>query len=271
MKRVLLLALLATGANLWACIDHPSDNHDGGVCATDEDCASLGQYCDIPTSLCEACTTNAQCSLEATLPTCDVATKACRACATNEDCVGAVGGALCDVDSGQCVQCFTDASCGSGTCDVTTNRCTTVAPGSLQRCEPCTSDTQCVGLSACAADMFMGSFVGFACMPLANGVQCAQAVDALRPMAARESVSTVSGGIADVCAPSAGATCPSVLDFNSTCSTDDDCGISGLADGRCTTVLLTANRCSFPCGVDVECPSQRSCSTVGSELETRCH
>ncbi len=271
MPRLLLLTLCFTTACLDDCLETKVVRYDGGVCATDEDCASLGQYCDIPTSLCEACTTNAQCDLEATLPTCDVATKACRACATNEDCVGAVGGALCDVDSGQCVQCFTDASCGSGTCDVTTNRCTTVAPGSLQRCEPCTSDSQCAGMSACAADMYMGNRVGFACMPLPSNTQCAQTVEALRPMIEVESVPSISGATVTVCAPNLSATCQSVLDFNTGCQFDDDCGVPGLNDGRCTTVAASADRCSFACGVVEECPTNRTCGVVGGEIETRCH
>ena len=264
MPRLLLLTLCFTTACLDDCLETKVVRYDGGVCATDEDCASLGQYCDIPTSLCEACTTNAQCSLEATLPTCDVATKACRACATHEDCVGAVGGALCDVDSGQCVQCFTDASCGSGTCDVTTNRCTTVAPRSVDICEPCQSSSQCYEEYACVADVINGQTLGYACMPIPGNSLCS--IDDLnyRPLSSLRIATPIGGGTpVETCAPSEVTTCAAIREFLASCTVNSECGAPNIDDGLCTTVMGSPNRCSIPCDVPAQCPGTAPNCTGG--------
>ena len=275
MKRRVLVLFFLIGVGASACVGRASERGDGGVCATDEDCASLGQYCDIPTSLCEACTTNAQCSLEATLPTCDVATKACRACATNEDCVGAVGGALCDVDSGQCVQCFTDASCGSGTCDVTTNRCTTVAPGSVVGCGLCASNTQCPNEFVCVRDDFQGTPLDFVCMPRAkangpNG-RCSAEYATLRPFARLHSATPIAANeMVEICAPIVATTCDALRDLRNSCISDDECGSVGLSDGWCTTIE-GAQRCSAECGALHHCPDGSTCTTsLPNDSTLRC-
>lgn len=263
MNRVLLLTLCLTTGCLEKCLETKVVRYDGGVCASDADCATEGLYCDVPTSTCVACATNTHCGSDDTTPTCDDSSKTCRACASSADCDGALGGSLCDLDSGRCIECVDDTTCGSGTCDLTTNACTAVPPGTVARCHPCVSQTQCFTGDACVRDEFAGQPLDFVCMPRPIMEGCSAAHPGqLRPFARPRTAPSISGAeTVAVCAPGIDTTCAALIEVGVSCSTDDDCGASGLSDGYCTTVEGTSLRCSVPCAETHQCPTGRACAT----------
>jgi hypothetical protein len=59
-------------------------------------------------------------------------------------------------------------------------------------------------------------------------------------------------------------TCEAVLALtkSATCTLDDECGAAGLDDGRCETVGVDANHCTYSCSSDVTCPSDFPCGTT---------
>ena len=135
------------------------DCEDGKVCKTNgfvcvacvEDAHCTDQVCNTDSNECVDCLDNSLCT-EVAASTCGDGT--CGACVMNEDCAHLEGTPRCD--GGTCaVECEDDTHCGGKVCDVTTNTCTTLDPGTATQCQSCVSDTQCSD--------------GFHCMPLGFG------------------------------------------------------------------------------------------------------
>ena len=53
-------------------------------------------------------------------------------------------------------------------------------------------------------------------------------------------------------------TCEAIKDFGRPCLEDDDCGVEGLADGRCRT-FDGSRQCTYPCSATIECANGTSC------------
>lgn len=112
-----------------------SPSGDAATCASDNDCSMLFMRCDLTTSKCVGCTTdadcyggmhcnaqqtcvqcitNADCSSDASTPSiCDTSTNRCvQTCATEDDCASASAYAgHCNTGTQRCVQCTTNAHC----------------------------------------------------------------------------------------------------------------------------------------------------------------
>ncbi len=248
-------------------------------------CASTSPACNV--GACVECTANEQC-LAAARPRCIVATggaldggagvdsgsaggsaNTCAACtesfcgASSKHC--AVSGA----NSGACVECTEDAHCGGRACNRRTNRCTTRSVASVDVCNVCEADTECMTGMRCVTHRFMGTDVGSYCFLVARSVTdggpagCGEVDVALRPYT-MVAAASVDGTAGDHCLPPAFATCQSLTDLrNKTCSTNDECGLTGVDDGYCPGAGML---CTHRCGGGVDCRDPLRC--IGAP--TRC-
>ena len=231
--------------------DDCTDNPGGGFCKTSDASASSG---DAPLNTCVDCTSNDGC-VDPAGALCQNDT--CVPCQANADCshLSTVSGSaqppLAICDAGRCVQCtgLQKEACGAGVCDGVTKQCTMFPAGSAALCEPCVSDEQCSldGSIVCARDLFGMIDLGFRCFP-ATGVdqgnpQCRQT-----PFSEATDINTVDGQTRSVCLLGR-TTCTGLQDaVSSACTTDDDCGVGDLDDGRCLNGV-----CSIPCSTEQDC------------------
>ncbi len=225
---------------------------DAGPCGG---CSGATPLCDTVSNTCVACLTNADCT--------DVAASVCNAgvcggCADNTGCSHLAGVPVCDTADSTCVECTTateSTNCSGNSCNPTTRECTTTAVGSLGVCETCVSDTECTqggGSLKCVGTDFSMSFHGNYCLREASG-SCSSPYD--NPASA----TSIGGVVATYCFPPPKATCESVIDYNTTCNADSDCGASGVADGLCRSNSLE-DKCTYVCSSTTHC-SGLSCST----------
>jgi len=211
-----------------------------------------------------------------------VAAMALPACVPPVDCDNACSGATphCDVNTGYCVECLeaahcpdptkpacssdgvcgctVDADCGGKSCAVLDGVCTTTTPLSVQTCEPCRSDSECVADHRCVPMNYQGT-------PRPNGY-CLKLVSATceRPYGTpinRGSLSDPNNPLAHCGIPESVTTCDAVLDLihDTSCTAAtaaEDCGDPLIADdGRCETVGTFPDRCTYSCVMDAECPN----------------
>jgi hypothetical protein len=154
-----------------ACSSVPATPACGsaGICAVcsatnHSACTGATPVCDVPTSTCVGCLTDANCS--GAKPICDATSLTCRACNSNADCGGSTP--YCDTlagsaDLGTCVTCIADANCPPATprCNLTSNTCTQCLTGADCGgdtpvcnggvCKACASDADCSGTPATPA------------------------------------------------------------------------------------------------------------------------
>ncbi len=252
---------------------------DSGPCEIDADCP--GQVCDAGDCVdCrdEGDATDPGC--EAAAPHCDEDTRTCLVCGSDDDCADPAaarcgkGGASCDpcdapdqcahlsldlCDDGTCVECTVgnESPCGANSCDPATNTCTLTPRASVETCEGCVADSECVADHRCIPMEFAGvARPGGYCLEDAGG-GCAN------PYRVPVNRTSLSGAPAtDYCGINEDlTTCEAVLDLaaDAGCAVDDDCGAEGLNDGRCETVNLAANRCTYSCSIALECPVVAPC------------
>jgi len=244
-----------------------------GGCRVSEDCepfegAKACANTGPRSGWCVECASNEDCPSVAA-PRCNPTTNTCTQCQTREDCTGH---SLNECVDGRCVACTEETAavnCGVFSCDPATLQCTMTPRNSVEICRACVSDSECREL-AIGDDMYR-------CVPMEHaGVTrptgyCLRLLSAgcLRPFTVvTPSRPSVSGAVADVyCGVlEERTTCEAVLDMidQAACTADVDCGVPGLADGRCETVSRDPNRCSIDCGAAVQCPVGVLCGGSGS-------
>ncbi len=220
------------------------------------------------------CLDNVQCG-ESTASWCDDNT--CAPCQTNDDCAHLAGTTVCNVDAGQCVQCTPadEGVCGGTSCNPATNTCTTTELGTVDDCQPCQADSECIGnteaepLRRCVPMEFKGE--------VREQAYCLkrQATGCERPYGVLITTSSVSGapeeaycGIGQQNVTCEAVTdmlrarsCPGGMDTECGCPRDEDgnCTTQG-EGGLCRTVGAFANRCTYQCGTDDQCPDATTCA-----------
>jgi hypothetical protein len=148
--------------------------------------------------------------------------------------------------------------------------CTQTAKDSVEVCEPCVADSECVAGYVCVSMQFDGVARDSAyCLPIDEGGCSA-------PYPNAETRTTVSGDDADICTINESlATCEAVLDYGAPCGDASDCGADGLDDGLCEPIEFGGAACTLTCsGFDsMECPNEENffvCATAGPNGEKWC-
>ncbi len=205
-------------------------------CTATHGCAG-GLLCDVPSGLCVACLTDAQCG--GAVPRCDLSTHACVAClpGATDNCPS---GDYCRADHVCERGCKTSADCGGYAC---------LADHS---CSGCTADSQCVAGKICSS----GACIA-ACgpsNPCGAGKDCCgqHCVDSQADVAN-------CGACGNACG--AGQTCCqglcSSLDTAAHCGAcGNSCGAgSGCCGGNCAPINTQAScgGCGVACGTDQFC------------------
>lgn len=240
--------------------DADSANNECVGCVDSDDCAE--GVCDPESDMCVGCLADADCT-DPAMAKCDTGTNTCVECDSSTQCEG-TGENECV--AGACVECTEETAethCDAKSCNPATNQCTETDRGSVTRCGACVSDTEC-GLEEdrCVAMNFMGA--------ARDGGYCLKrgSTGCLPPYTSpTEERASLSGeapeqycGIREDL-----TTCEAVRDLvdGSSCEMDSDCGAAGETDGRCETVNLTADRCTYDCGGTDECRSGTVCGASG--------
>ena len=220
------------------CMDHP-------------DCTNAG---------------NAQCDMGSCVP-----------CTMDAHCDGVPGLSVCD--AGTCVECLLgkeNACMGNTTCDVLNKTCTGPMAGTVDTCEPCSNDVQCLGTRKCIPlDYPTGTLHGYYCLePPAPPCPRPYILVANKMSISGEPAATYCGVAEDL------ATCEAVraLLAGWFCTQDGRC--SDTMGGTEVDVLGALcrdlfdgndpNRCTYRCSMDVdeECPAGGSGRFCGDEMDT---
>jgi hypothetical protein len=216
------------------------------------------------------CSENAHC----TSPTgsrCNRDRYDCEPCVENADCAHIVGRAYC-VESA-CVPCTAANEamvCGPNACNTVTGLCTTTPRSSLERCQPCVADSECMaGLTCAPVDADRG-VAGTYCLPrLGSATElCA------RPFGDRVVDGTSASGATVTYCRHRTSTCEAFRHYSTTGSgactgaeapVDAACGAAGVADGVCR-LSGVGNLCTYGCGSDDDCP----CGGPGPSCPVTC-
>lgn len=249
---------------------------DAGPCGV---CSETLPRCDLATSSCVECLEAADCAagrpfcvegrcLECTSDVdCDDPTASrcgggtCGACITDFECAHLSATPMCDVARRRCVECTGEteaARCGDRACAREEGVCTENARGTLDFCEPCRADSECL-VGACVPHAFMDEPVGTFCfVEAAEGACASDELVLRRPYSTAAWAISVDGREATYCLPPATTTCAGIRSTRlaSACHRDEVCGATGVADGHCTSEL----RCSYLCSGERDCPSGHVCS-----------
>jgi hypothetical protein len=247
-------------------------NHSCVECLTHSDCAAPKPACNVSTHSCVACLGDSDCNTGHCLSAemkcvdckadsdCSSATQAhcgsantCTKCTNDDQCSHLQDTPVCDTDSGACVTCNDDSSCPGTACIRAQHVCSQVRVGSLSACAECEADSQCGANLKCVALTFgSASLSKHYCLYTRGALSaCASAANAANRPYSRtlSAVTSVDGVNGAYCAPH--TTCEAMLDASTrNCTTTNDCGISGVDDGVCNG----ANRCTYTCNADVDCP-----------------
>jgi hypothetical protein len=89
------------------------------VCLNGIACPRSANRCDNTRSICVACTSAGDCSMN---ESCNIETGRCVACASDGDCQQ-VFKPRCDIRDNTCVECLTSADCNGAVCDPQTQTC----------------------------------------------------------------------------------------------------------------------------------------------------
>ena len=218
-------------------------------------CSGSTPLCDEDKDMCVACLADANCD-SASAAHCDGGS--CVACTASTECTHLAGTKVCDV--GTCVECALgdESACsGATTCDLVAKTCSGAASDSLQNCNACTNDVQCVSGHRCISMDFNGGAHGQYCLKEAMPT-CDQ------PFSTFINKPSISGAAAvNYCGVEEdNATCEAVLALvnNWRCSgTDGMCSPDGIAPevatpgAVCRQVGAVSNRCTYECGAAIEC------------------
>ena len=242
-------------------------------CTANTDCEeSAKPFCDTTANQCVACLKQADC----TSPTASACSAAgsCTACTNDAECANITGKGVCD--AGTCVQCTVakESTCAGKSCNPATSQCTTTPVGTVNYCQPCLADSECIGGNQpdpdarCVPMKFMGTarIGGFCLKRVAK--TCAP------PFGVPISTGSLSGASSEAyCGIDQASTrCEAVLDLVASRACPDglatSCGCARNKAGACTesgqgglcqTVGAFANTCTIPCGNSIQCTSVTTC------------
>lgn len=215
--------------------------------------------CDGPdcAAECQECVIDSDCGPEA--PVCNGGS--CTDCSSSDDCQRfAPENGVCNVVSGRCVECTTNEreSCEGRACNTLEGRCTDDLERSVQTCNPCQADTACHEGEACVRIEFNGiEFEDGRCLILA-----ADAEDCRRPYPLVRTYETVDGVEDEFCSfRTDNTTCQGILDYETPCSIDADCGLSNFSDAVCRDFpgMGDDERCTYRCNTDNDCGLDATC------------
>ena len=224
-------------------------------------CPAGKPLCD--NSKCVECKSNSDCQ-DPSKSSCE--SGSCVSCGNNEGCAHINGAKVCanpGQNTGRCVQCspMTEAAdCAGKSCDPTTNSCTSTDLGSVDRCRPCVSDSDCVTTLRCVPTKYKGQDVGAFCLPIKTTPDGDACPDSLNPLSSSLSQRTsLSGVLGDYCGPNeALATCHAVAKRRTDCQDDADCTSGGLDDGVCLGPV-GFKTCTYLCSGDDQCQTPQTC------------
>ena len=204
----------------------------------------------------------------------------CVPCNDSMQCEGIAGTEVCNIPEGECVECKLDeeSACNTlQTCDLIEMECAGAGELTLNNCEPCTNDTQCVAGHRCIAlDFPVGTEQGYYCLEeFTAGCQ--------RPFQVLVNKPSIRGVPAtDYCGiDEDNATCPAVnaLLQGWVCDagmTDGMCSPDGIAaeepvtGALCRQVGGCANCCTYACGIATQCPAAAPANTCGGAAPMWC-
>jgi hypothetical protein len=244
-------------------------------CLESDDCTGSKKICDTQNA-CVECLASEDCDDPKTAK-CNAG--ACAKCTSNDDCAHVDGKTVCDTKAGECVECTVadETTCAGKSCNPATRGCTTTPVGTKDLCEPCLADSECLGGNQADPDV--------RCVPMTyNSVPrvggfCLRRVakSCERPFKIPAEGKSLSGALAEAyCGINQETTrceaildhlrsqgCPGMMDSQCGCLRDSDnkCVGSGLA-GLCRTVGVDADRCTYRCGINDDCPEGRTCSST---------
>jgi hypothetical protein len=248
-------------------------------CRTVEDCGDRGKACVQGT--CVQCTANEHCT-DPNASACDVATNTCVGCRAVGECGHLSETPACNVETATCVECTREKSLacvndnGEPTLCVTVPSaeqwsCSDERANTRAQCSSCVSDAQCSNGYACIDEKFNDEATGqFLCM------QRVAEVDECLPPFKGVVQATSEGGISGTFCRPALTTCLGYFDFRLPCSSDDSCGVNGVADGFCVE-SAELMMCSYGCNPSndgLDCPGASTCTLEvnldGGEVRSVC-
>jgi hypothetical protein len=241
------------------------------ACIDNSSCTDPTSTCDTSTNSCVQCIGNANCT-DPTSSRCDA--NSCGACMSDNDCSHISGKGICS--GGACVECTVgdESACAGKSCDPATNMCTGTPVKSVGECGACVADSEChegegyrcipLGFGPEGARMPLGGF----CLLQVDmaGLECPL------PYQVLIASSSLSGATNELyCGVNQKlTTCPAVLSMlsNGVCSTDNDCGVSGLGDGQCLFIPGLNSKCNIECDNPAQCTSDRTCKSPTNSMPT---
>lgn len=236
-------------------------------------CTDAGKVCKTNATQCVECNVSADCK-GAAKPICEA--NVCRPCAVDNDC--SPMGKVCNQSNGQCVACKPNKdapeqeNCSNGeSCNPQTFACTAEPRRSLGFCGRsndtskkapirCVTDSECIEGHRCVQTNFpQGMPYGTYCLRQIGSQLCPN-----RAAVRRQATSTL--GVTDFyCFPNDKyTTCEGVLSFRDACTLSDECGRSGVSDGRCES-----QRCTYGCDSNVDCTGSNNC--IGPQEAPYCN
>lgn len=206
---------------------------------------------------CTAATEHIDCPLSA--PSC--AAGVCARCTADAGCSNRSATPVCDESSGACVACTADeerARCGLNSCSSISHTCTSTARGSLDVCDACESDSECMFGYRCVMHSFQGAAAGHFCL-LSEAQQSCRA-----PYSNVEILTSIDGVRATYCLPPPLTTCEGIRALGTPCTVDDECGDPDLDDGVCPSSGPGAGSCSYLCADNLDCAPRRGTACDGT-------
>lgn len=233
------------------CVQCTDDTNGDALCEAD------GKVCKAGGNVCVECNVTGDCDAASDKPIC--AGDSCRGCQADEECTG---GTTCDEASGKCVECTVDTElqqCTNGkACDPIAKTCTGATRGTIDICEACIADSECVENHRCIATVFGPTTIpqGGHCLKILS-TECSEPY--LATPITRASLSGVAA--TDYCGISESVTtCEAIaaLEGGALC-TGGDVALCDAAGALCKTVNGGPNRCTYACTLAAECPTAAPC------------
>jgi hypothetical protein len=228
-------------------------------------CTGTTPACDTQANACVACNTDSHCAESS--PACSLPQHTCGKCTEDADCTRF--GKVCHEMTGTCVACTVDseaAQCGDKSCNPATKQCTQTVRKTIQQCDACVADSECLTDHRCI-EMFFG--LGAARVSLGGRCMKRGVTGCMFPYSGapinRQSLSGATTesycGVAEE-----RTSCEAIrkLQQGASCSTggDQTCGAPG---ALCRRVNNTDDLCTYTCEASAECPSVFACPTSGND------
>lgn len=255
------------------CVPCPDVEHGVATCverSCGADCDDGYYYCDEECDgdqgQCVECLESEHCT-NSDAPFCVAGS--CAPCTESSHCADNEDYPVCDVDTGRCVECTMDEvdACGEYSCHPDEHECTDTVRNSVGICRTCLSDSECATHHDCVPMEFGGEPRESAYCLRRDSAGCEHPFQVL---SIKESV---SGAEMDIyCGVNEDVTtCEAVHDYDTGCSSADECGHPDLDDAVCSAIEMEfAPRCSYYCEPAVdedatdECHPLYACGQLGA-------